>query len=256
MLTCDAANIEIFYFVNMARFRIVPVILVLALAFAFAFAKDVKPYVDIDKMPDALVYYPPPPETTSVQFAYDVAQYKWGKSMRADSARAALAVAQAVESVEEMAKLFSGPFGMEISAKNTPAIMNVLERTVKTIRTGKFKNHYMRRRPFDRFNEPTLIPEHEEKLRKNGSYPSGHTTRAWIFAMLLVEINPDAADALLKYAYEWGQSRVIAGFHWQSDVDASKVIVSAGFARIHGEPEFLADMQKAKAEFKKLKAKK
>ena len=238
----------------MPRFRIIPLILVLALAFAQA--KDVKPYVDIDKMPDALVFYPPPPDTASAQFKYDVSQYMWGKSMRADSARAALAIAQAVESVEEMAKLFSEPFGMEISAKHTPAIMNVLERTVKTIRTSKFKNHYMRRRPFDRFNEPTLIPEHEEKLRKNGSYPSGHTVRAWIFAMVLVEINPDVADAVLKYAYEWGQSRVIAGYHWQSDVDASKVIVSAGFARIHGEPAFMADMQKAKAEFKKLKAKK
>ena len=256
MLTCDAANIEIFYFVNMSRIGIVPVILVLALAFAFVFAKDVKPYVDIDRMPNALAYYPAPPETTSAQFAYDVAQYKWGKSMRADSARAALAVAQAVDNVADMAKLFSEPFGMEISSWKTPAIMNVLERTVKTIRTGKFKNHYRRQRPFDRFNEPTLIPEHEDNLRKNGSFPSGHTARAWTFALVLVEINPDAADALLKYAYEWGQSRVIAGYHWQSDVDASKVIVSAGFARIHGEPEFLADMQKAKAEFKKLKAKK
>lgn len=238
----------------MSRYCLVPLLLVFALSTAWA--GDVKPYVDIDKMPDALAYYPPPPETTSVQFMYDISQYMWGKSMRADSARAAQAKAQAVESVEDMAKLFSGPFGMEISAKNTPAIMNVLERTVKTIRTGKFKKHYMRRRPFDRFNEPTLIPEYEEELRNNGSYPSGHTVRAWIFAMVLVEINPDAADAILKYAYEWGQSRVIAGYHWQSDVDASKVIVSAGFARIHGEQAFLADMQKARAEFKKLKAKK
>ena len=237
----------------MPRFRIIPLILVLALAFAQA--KDVKPYVDIDKMPDALVFYPPPPDTASAQFKYDVSQYMWGKSMRADSARAALAIAQAVSDPASMAKMFSEPFGMEISAKKTPAIMNVLERSIQTIKSSKFKKHYMRRRPYDRFNEPTLIPEEEDKLRNNGSYPSGHTVRAWTFALVLVEINPDAADAVLKYAYEWGQSRVIAGFHWQSDVDASKVIVSAAFARLHAEPAFTADMQKARAEFKKLRTK-
>ena len=223
-----------------------------------SFAADVKPYVKADALPNALNFYPAPPETTSVQFMYDISQYMWGKAMRADSARAALAVAQAVETIEDMAKLFSEPFGMEISAKKTPAIMNMLERGIRTLKqVGSLpKRHYMRRRPYDRFNESTLVPTEEERLRTNGSYPSGHTVRAWSMALLLVEVNPAAQDALLKYAYEWGQSRVIAGFHWQSDVDASKVLVSAAFASLHNDETFLADMKKARAEFKKLSAKK
>ena len=223
-----------------------------------SFAADVKPYVKAEALPNALNFYPAPPETTSVQFMYDISQYMWGKSMRADSARAALAIAQAVETVAEMAKLFSEPFGMEISAQKTPAIMNLLERGIRTLKQpGSFpKRHYNRRRPYDRFNEPTLIPADEERLRTNGSYPSGHTIRAWAMALLLVEVNPGAQDALLKYAYEWGQSRVIAGFHWQSDVDASKIIVSAAFASLHADETFLADVKKARAEFKKLSAKK
>ena len=75
-------------------------------------------------------------------------------------------------------------------------------------------------------------------------------------ALLLAEINPAAQDALLKYGYEWGQSRVIAGFHWQSDVDASKLIISGCYARLHADESFNADMRKAKAEFKRLSAKK
>ena len=223
-----------------------------------SFAADVKPYVKADALPNALNFYPAPPETTSVQFMYDISQYMWGKAMRADSARAALAVAQAVETIEDMAKMFSEPFGMEISAKKTPAIMNMLERGIRTLKqVGSLpKKHYMRRRPYDRFNESTLVPAEEERLRTNGSYPSGHTVRAWSMALLLVEVNPAAQDALLKYAYEWGQSRVIAGFHWQSDVDASKVLVSAAFASLHNDETFLADMKKARAEFKKLSAKK
>ena len=235
---------------------------ILALAICGAtlcsFAADVKPYVKADALPNALNFYPAPPETTSVQFMYDISQYMWGKSMRADSARAALAIAQAETNLDTMVRMFSEPFGMEISAKKTPAIMNVIERGIATLRqVGRVpKKHYMRRRPFDRFNEPTLVPKDEETLRKNGSYPSGHTILAWTMAMLLVEINPAAQDALLKYAYEWGQSRVIAGFHWQSDVDASKVLVSGAFASLHNDETFLADMKKARAEFKKLSAKK
>ena len=223
-----------------------------------SFAADVKPYVKADALPNALNFYPAPPETTSVQFMYDISQYMWGKAMRADSARAALAIAQAETNLSEMVRMFSEPFGMEISAQKTPAIMNVIERGIATLRqVGRVpKKHYMRRRPFDRFNEPTLVPKDEEVLRKNGSYPSGHTILAWSMAMLLVEINPAAQDALLKYAYEWGQSRVIAGFHWQSDVDASKVLVSGAFASLHNDETFLADMKKARAEFKKLSAKK
>ena len=223
-----------------------------------SFAANAKPYMNADALPNALNFYPAPPETTSVQFMYDISQYMWGKAMRADSARAALAIAQAETNLDTMVRMFSEPFGMEISAKKTPAIMNVIERGIVTLRqVGRVpKKHYMRRRPFDRFNEPTLVPKDEESLRKNGSYPSGHTILAWSMAMLLVEINPTAQDALLKYAYEWGQSRVIAGFHWQSDVDASKVLVSGAFASLHNDETFLADMKKARAEFKKLSAKK
>ena len=223
-----------------------------------SFAADTKPYVKADALPNALNFYPAPPETTSVQFMYDISQYMWGKAMRADSARAALAIAQSTHNIEDMVRMFSEPFGMEISTQKTPAIMNIIERGIATLRqVGRVpKKHYKRRRPFDRFNEPTLVPNDEETLRKNGSYPSGHTILAWSMAMILVEINPAAQDALLKYAYEWGQSRVIAGFHWQSDVDASKVLVSAAFASLHNNEAFLADMKKARAEFKKLSAKK
>ena len=222
----------------------------------YSFAADVKPYVEADALPNALNFYPAPPDTMSPQFMYDMSQYMWGKKMRQDSARAALAVAQAVETIAEMAKMFSEPFGMEISAQKTPAIMNLLERGIRTLKQpGSVpKRYYNRRRPYDRFNEPTLVPADEERLKTNGSYPSGHTIRAWSMALLLVEVNPAAQDALLKYAYEWGQSRVIAGYHWQSDVDASKVIASSAYPSLHTNKAFMADMRKAQAEFKKLKA--
>lgn len=89
-------------------------------------------------------------------------------------------------------------------------------------------------------------------LCNTGSYPSGHTVRGWGMALLLCEINPAAQDELFKLGYEWGQSRVIAGFHWQSDVDASRMLAAACYARLHTCKEFLDDMSAAKKEFDKM----
>ena len=212
-------------------------------------------YFDIDDMPNAVVWLPAPPDTTSTQFVYDITQYMWGKTQRQDSARARQAIDNAVEEIDEMAEQFSVPFGMEISKEKTPAIFKVLYRGVLTTRLGatKPKTKYMRKRPYSRFNEPTLLPEGEERLRNNGSYPSGHTVRGWAMALLLCEINPDAQDDLLKLGYEWGQSRVIAGYHWQSDVDASRLVAAAGYARLHTNAEFLADIAAARQEYAQLK---
>lgn len=212
-------------------------------------------YLTADEVPNAVYWLPAPPEPGSTQFVADINQYYWGKEQRLDSARAQKAIREAVYQVKDMAEQFSVPFGMEISEKKTPAIYKVLNRATLTIRLSatKPKVTYMRLRPYVRFNEPTLVPADEEALRTEGSYPSGHTVRGWGMAMLLCEINPAAQDELYKLGYEWGQSRVIAGFHWQSDVDASRMLAAATYARLHTCDDFLEDMAAARREFKKLK---
>lgn len=229
---------------------------VLLLSFTYHLqAQQADCYFDIDELPNAVLWLPAPPDTASTQFVYDVSQYFWGKAQRLDSIRAQKAIAQAVYEVEDMLKLFSQAFGMEISKERTPSIYRVVNRGVLTIRLSAVrpKQRYMRKRPYMRFNEPTLVPSDEEALRTNGSYPSGHTVRGWGMTLLLCEINPEAQDALCALGYEWGQSRVIAGFHWQSDVDASRMLAAAAYARLHTSAEFLSDMEQARAEFQRLK---
>ncbi|MBO6051998.1 MAG: peptidase M15 [Bacteroidales bacterium] len=53
----------------------------------------------------------------------------------------------------------------------------------------------------------------------------------------------------------YGESRIIVGAHWQSDVDASRLAGAIGLARLHTSPEFLAQLTKAQNEFKRLKGK-
>ena len=110
----------------------------------------------------------------------------------------------------------------------------------------------MRQRPFAYFHEPTLVPEQEASHINNGSYPSGHTILGWSAALLLMEINPEAQDTLLARGYMFGESRIIAGYHWQSDVDAGRSVASAAYAKIHTNRQFLTQMRKAKKEFLRL----
>lgn len=210
-------------------------------------------YFTADDLPNGVVWLPAPPDTTSTEFVYDITQYMWGKSIR-DTQRGEEATAHWVTSAAEMAGFFSVPFGMTISEEGTPAIFRLIARAIPTFRlsVAKPKEVFGRKRPYVRFNEPTGIPWDEERERETGSYPSGHTIRGWGLALVLCEVNPAHQNELLKLGYEWGQSRVIAGYHWQSDVNASRLMAAGVFARLHTSPEFMADMAAAREEFQRL----
>ena len=111
---------------------------------------------------------------------------------------------------------------------------------ISTDVVGKLpKDFYKRTRPYVYYGEPTIYPQDEEELRNNGSYPSGHTIEGWSAALLLTELNPDRADTILARGYIYGESRVIAGYHWQSDVDAGRLAASAAIARQHADKRFM-----------------
>lgn len=216
-----------------------------------------RPLLDSLQMPNAVYFLPPPPDTASAAFQYDRAQYRWGKEQRKDPVRLAIAVNDAIWSIDNICKIYSGVLGIDISQENTPAIYRMLTLGLLTTdQAGKLpKNHYMRTRPYVFFDEPTIYPSDEKWLRNNGSYPSGHTILGWSAALLLTEVAPDKADTILARGYMYGQSRVIAGYHWQSDVDAARLVASAAVARLHADKRFIKLMKKARKEYKKMRKK-
>jgi acid phosphatase (class A) len=213
---------------------------------------DVEPYFTTKEMPDMLKWCPAPPDTVGAHFAYDIIQYMWGKEMRNNKERADIAIRDAVYGLDCIIREFSEPFGLQISKEETPEIYKVLRDATATCDSicTLPKKYYMRRRPFMRMNESTLYPSDEPHLRKNGSYPSGHTILGWSSALLLSEINPDRADTLLARGYMYGESRVIVGAHWQSDVDAGRLAASAAYAKLHTSERFLEQMRLARQEFR------
>ncbi len=217
-------------------------------------AQRIEPYIPEDEMPDVVRIVPAPPVDPSPDFDHDILRYMWGKQQRKDPDRLAMAVRDAVWSLDTTLVILGEPFGLEISREKTPAIYEVLTRGVTTIEVIRFKPkaHYFRIRPFAYFQEPSIFPQDDEWLSGEGSYPSGHTIRAWACALLMAQINPLRAEAVFHRAWLSGESRVISGCHWQSDVDASRPVAGIGYSRLQTSPEFQQDMARAQEEFRRL----
>lgn len=204
---------------------------------------------------DSLALLPPPPEIGSILFLYDQAMYEKGFLLRGTE-RGKQASEDANLSAGGVANAFSQAFGYPITAKDSPEIHKLLTNMIEDagdLATRSAKMKYMRIRPFAFYGVATCNTKEQAALATNGSYPSGHTSIGWASALVLAEINPTNQDAILKRGYELGQSRVICGYHWQSDVDAARVVASGVVATLHSNAAFLAQLAKAKAEFAQLK---
>ena len=211
-----------------------------------------EPYFSFRELPNMLKWCPAPPDTVGAAFAYDIMQYMWGKQMRQNKERADIAIRDAVYSLECIMEEFSEPLGLKMSKEETPEIYKLLKDSKATCENiSNFpKFYYKRIRPFMRFHEHTATPQFEPDLRRNFSYPSGHTILGWCSALLLSEINPKRADTILARGMMYGESRVIVGAHWQSDVDAGRLAASAVYSRMHTSDRFLEQMQLARQEFR------
>ena len=215
---------------------------------------EMKPYLSMRKLPDMIKWLPAPPDTTSEEFVHDIMRYMWGKKQRLNPERAAIAIRDAVWNIDSTLAEYFVPFGLELSMEKTPELYTFMVRSIKTCdQMGtRAKWFYRRKRPFMRMNEHMLTRNEEEGLINNGSYPSGHTIRGWSAALLLAELNPAAADTILARGMMYGDSRVIVGAHWQSDVDAGRLAGSVAVLTLHTCPEFMEELEKARAEFQRL----
>ena len=215
---------------------------------------DVTLYFSAEEMPDLIKCLPPPPDTIGTDFANDIMRYMWGKTQRNDAERAAWVFRDAVWNYDSLFAVFSVPFGLEISKEGTPEIYKFLINSLYTVDQTRVKPKafYHRKRPFERFHEHMLTMYEEAELSGEGSYPSGHSQRGYAVALLLSEVNPANADTIMARGYMYGESRVIAGAHWQSDVDASRLCAAIGLSRLHTNPAFLTQLEKAQIEFKRL----
>lgn len=206
-------------------------------------------YLAPDAVPDSKALVPVPPPAGSAGFALDEQVNAEARALRG-SPRFAQAHRDAELAFPAGANQFSCAIDVDVDAVKTPALYRLLERSRidASAATRTAKKHYQRARPFMVNDEPTCSPEDEQDLRGNGSYPSGHTSIGWAWALILSEIAPDRADAIQARGRNYGESRLVCNVHWQSDILEGRFMGAAAVARLHDNAAFNGDLLAARKE--------
>jgi acid phosphatase (class A) len=113
---------------------------------------------------------------------------------------------------------------------------------------GAAKNANSRPRPL--ITDPSVLrcDALDPAVATQSSYPSGHGAGGWGWALVLAELVPARADAILQRGRDYGDSRVICGYHYPSDIEAGRAIASGVIARMHADASFRRDLDAARSE--------
>ncbi|PCI09173.1 MAG: acid phosphatase [Flavobacteriaceae bacterium] len=211
-------------------------------------------YLPEDKIPNSLKLIPPPPKEGSATFLLDQEIASSFLSLK-DKKRKEQAKKDADLAFPHATEAFNIILDIKISKVTTPHLYMILRRTLADagLSTYAAKNHYQRARPFMLNNMAICTPEDEEGLRKDGSYPSGHTAIGWAWALILAEVFPEQADDILERGKQFGISRNVCNVHWHSDVVYGRMMGAATVAILHSNTDFIIDLEAAKSEIIKLK---
>ena len=213
-------------------------------------------YLPEGAMPDSEALLPPPPAEGSAALAHDEEVHKNATALR-DTARYKLAAMDAELAFPAAPGAFACALGAPIDEEHTPRLYQLLQRseTDAGISTARAKTRYQRTRPFAAHNEPSCTPQDEARLRKSGSYPSGHTAIGWTWALVLAEVDPSHAGAILARGRSFGESRLVCNVHWQSDILEGRFMASAVVSQLHTVAEFRDDVAAARKEVAAVRAK-
>lgn len=213
-------------------------------------------YLPQDALPDSLLLLPAPPEVNSAAFALDQSMAQQSQALRG-SERWKLAIRDAELHFPAAAETFSCALNAPINERLTPRLYLLLRRTLTDagLATDSAKKHYARTRPFVFNQQPSCTPDEEAKLAKNGSYPSGHSSIGWAWALLLSELSPAHSNAILARGRAYTESRLVCNVHWYSDIREGRDLGAATVARLHSDPIFQADFAAARQELAAVRAK-
>ena len=190
-------------------------------------------FLMIRELPNAIKFLPAPPES-GPDYDKDVQAYEWGNTV------------------------FNEAVGFKLLSFDYHEIMGLLAGSVKDAqRVSKpAKEYYKRMKPFQVFNEPSLKKNSEKAVSSSTyAYPSGHAVRSWMYAYVLADVAPEYKDSLYKCAEDYSKCRVIMGRHWQTDIDAGKMVSTKVYEKLKKSPSYQAQLKLAREEYKTIKKK-
>lgn len=205
-------------------------------------------YLSAAETPDGLTILPPPPGRASPLHAADRTVFAQTRRLKG-TPRWALA-AEDVES--DAFTHFACALGMKLTAGSAPLTARLLDRASTSSVVDPVKTFYRMPRPYLGTRAPICQPR-TRHLAENGDFPSGHAAGGWMEALILAELVPDRATAILARGRAYGESRAICGAHSVSAVQAGWLAGAAATARLHGSAEFRAEMDAARAELVRIR---
>jgi acid phosphatase (class A) len=166
--------------------------------------------------------------------------------LRAQEARTDKEIKRAREDEQIRTDSFQSALGPWLTANNLPRLQALFERMEKEAKVCSdiAKNHFKRPRPL--VADARVKPLFE---MSDPGYPSGHSLRGQMFALVLSELAPDKADTLLARGREIGWSRVIGGVHFPSDLSAGRTLGQALALEMLANPAIRTELAAIHREF-------
>ncbi|MCJ2031535.1 phosphatase PAP2 family protein [Methylobacterium sp. J-043] len=210
-----------------------------------------KGYLSEEATPNLVAILPPPPAGHSAAEAADRAVYNATRAFQG-SPRWALATNDVADGGAALLEDYACVLGQRIDQGGVPDLMRLLDRARIDIAraTRVAKRRYRRLRPFVGNDLPICVARTAE-LADSFSYPSGHSGQGWAYGMIMANLMPEKATQFLVRSRLYGESRVVCGVHWLSDVEAARTGASALVAVLLADPEFRIDLERARADLKR-----
>jgi len=190
--------------------------------------------------PDGVALLAPPPAAGSAEEAADLAAVR-----AVVKARTPVEAERAIKDANLSIFLFEpaiGPFFKPDKLPKTEALFH----NVKKDLTGPIeavKQHWKRRRPYEVDENLSADPPENDY-----GYPSAHSTRGTVQALILAELFPEHKEAILEIGRNLGWDRVLLGKHFPTDVHAGRVLGQAFARALLASRAFRRDLAQAKAE--------
>jgi acid phosphatase (class A) len=194
---------------------------------------------------DLKILLAPPPTDNSSQTGAEIAELVQIQKARTPQEKSS-AVADADMSVFQLA---SDIFGPKFKSENLPLTSKFFEHLSEDGISilGPAKNHWRRTRPFEVSSEVKSCFDDIS----SGSYPSGHSTLAYLQAVVLANMVPEKSVQLFERAAQYTRNRMVCGVHYRSDIEGGRIAGTMIAAFAMQNSEFKKEFALAKKEIRK-----
>jgi acid phosphatase (class A) len=184
---------------------------------------------------------PPPPAAGSMAEKADL-----DSIIGAQDHPTAAEIAHAQKSVTYNVFTYAEVLGPDFNPTTHPKTAAFFKRLDATVNVPKdfLKVTFHRERPYKTF--PGQV---KELVTEEGgyAYPSGHSTRSWLGALVMGTLDPVHRSAYLSSALQVCQDRIVGGMHYPDDTLEGRVLAEAVYADLMQNQTFKHDLEELKA---------